>query len=75
MTNKKLKCPKCGYEKFTGDVFYNAEIEIYESGNWNLMSELEGEELDTGSIQCLECSDDFPYPVKVSNKFVQRYKA
>jgi hypothetical protein len=71
----KIKCPKCGSEQFTGDVFYNAQIEIYEDGNWNLTSELEAEELDTGSLQCLECGEDFPYPVKVSSKFVQRYKA
>lgn len=70
MTKKKLRCPKCGSEEFTADVFYNTGVELYENGGFEIVSDKEAMELDTGSIQCLECCEDIPYPLKISGKFI-----
>src|SRR5919106_6516413 len=44
MGMKKLKCKKCGSERFTGDVFYNTEIKLYEKGGFDIVSDLDAEQ-------------------------------
>jgi predicted nucleic-acid-binding Zn-ribbon protein len=53
-----LKCKKCGSKEFTADIIYNAGVELYENGDWNITSDLEAEEIDKGSVQCLQCGED-----------------
>lgn len=68
----KLKCSKCGSERFTGDVLYHTEVELDENQDWTITSDMEAEALDTNSLQCLKCGEDMSYPFEKSERFVPR---
>jgi hypothetical protein len=60
------KCEKCGSEEFTADVFYHTQVKlsadetVQADAGWEqtLFRGDEEEELDLGSVQCLNCGEE-----------------